>query len=527
MRLLPQMVQRPRVNLFTSFPDWGFGNVRNAFRSVPTVALCVWLAGLLLVTRSTARGGDARWFGIHVIDVATGRGVPLVELRTVNDVAFVTDSAGWVAFQEPGLMDREVYFAIESPGYEREKDGFGNRGVRLDVKPGATGEVKLRRTNIAERIARLTGQGIYRDSTLLGQPAPLAVPNLNAGVLGQDSVQAVPYGDRIFWLWGDTNLAHYPLGNFRTTAATTPLDAAPERLDFRYFTDPEHPDRVRGMIRETEPGPVWLFGLLTVPDAAGKPALLAHYSRHRSLAEVAEHGLVRFDDASGLFEKQTRLDLAETWRFPRGNAVRVTDADGDYWYFAAPFAHTRVAATLDAVLDPTRYEALAWDGAKYAWTAAQPPTTQPAETALIRSGKRPASAARFATVDTATGKPLRLHGGSIAWNDFRHRWTLLAVQEGASESYLGEVWYAEADAITGPWTRAVKVATHPRYSFYNPRQHPFFATDGGRFIYFEGTYTKTFSGNSVATPRYEYNQLLYRLDLADERLHVTPATSAQ
>ncbi len=41
---------------------------------------------------------------------------------------------------------------------------------------------------------------------------------------------------------------------------------------------------------------------------------------------------------------------------------------------------------------------------------------------------------------------------------------------------------------------------------------------GGRLIYFEGTYTQTFSGNPVATPRYDYNQIMYRLDLADPRL---------
>ena len=37
-------------------------------------------------------------------------------------------------------------------------------------------------------------------------------------------------------------------------------------------------------------------------------------------------------------------------------------------------------------------------------------------------------------------------------------------------------------------------------------------------IYFEGTYTHTFSGNEHRTPRYDYNQIMYRLDLADERL---------
>src|SRR4051794_21394928 len=60
---------------------------------------------------------------IRVVDAATGRGVPLVELETVNHLKFVTDNAGRVAFHEPGLMDREVFFTIRSHGYEMKKDG--------------------------------------------------------------------------------------------------------------------------------------------------------------------------------------------------------------------------------------------------------------------------------------------------------------------------------------------------------------------------------------------------------------------
>ena len=39
-------------------------------------------------------------------------------------------------------------------------------------------------------------------------------------------------------------------------------------------------------------------------------------------------------------------------------------------------------------------------------------------------------------------------------------------------------------------------------------------------IYFEGTYTKMFSRDDPGTPRYEYNQIMYRLDLDDPRLAV-------
>jgi hypothetical protein len=58
----------------------------------------------------------------------------------------------------------------------------------------------------------------------------------------------------------------------------------------------------------------------------------------------------------------------------------------------------------------------------------------------------------------------------------------------------------------------VKIVTHDKQSFYNPCHHVFFDADGGRTIYFEGTYTNSFT-SAPATPRYEYNQILYRLNL--------------
>src|SRR5689334_337736 len=76
----------------------------------------------------------------------------------------------------------------------------------------------------------------------------------------------------------------------------------------------------------------------------------------------------------------------------------------------------------------------------------------------------------------------------------------------------------------GPWVYARKVVTHDDYTFYNPRQHPFFDQQGGRRIYFEGTYVTTFaSDKAVPTPRYDYNQMMYRLDLDDARLNLPVA----
>ena len=67
---------------------------------------------------------------------------------------------------------------------------------------------------------------------------------------------------------------------------------------------------------------------------------------------------------------------------------------------------------------------------------------------------------------------------------------------------------------TGPWTEARPVATHDRYSFYNPVLHAEAFRADSPLVHFEGTYVTTFSGNPTPTPRWDYNQVLYQVDLA-------------
>lgn len=483
---------------------------------LPILLLALGLAGL-------SPAAPADFFGIHVVDAATGRGVPLMTLTTTHHQSFVTDSAGWVAFQEPGLMDTEVFFHVSGPGYTLAKDGFGYAGKRLRPKAGTTAEIQVQRTNIAERLYRITGQGIYRDSLLLGQPVPSLSPGPQAGVTGQDSVQAVPWQGRLFWLWGDTNVARYPLGNFQSTCAWSDLPEkgglSPEagiRLD--YLTDPQ--GAPRKMVPLQEKGPVWVFGLLTVKDDQGSDHLLGHYGRYERLDKCIEHGLVEYREALGHFEPVLKLDPGQTWQHPVGNAVRVTEGGQDHFYFMEAWPVTRVRARYTSVLDPAAYEALAWSETAhdYLWQTALPPITQQEETRLIQTGKIPAAQARFQLTDAATGKPVLMHRSSITWNAYRQRWILIGTQQKGDLSYLGEVWYAEAPAPDGPWRKALKIASHPKYTFYNPRHHPFFDQKSGQVIYFEATYTDTFSGNPVPTPFYDYNQVMYRLDLGDERL---------
>src|SRR5262245_39827324 len=125
--------------------------------SLRTTALLI-----LLGLRPAAPAAPADYFAIRVVDQDTGRGVPLVELKTTNDVRHYTDSNGFVAFLEPGLMGQEVFFSVKSHGYEFAKDSFGFRGVRLKPVAGGKATVKVKRLNVAERLYRITGQGIYR-----------------------------------------------------------------------------------------------------------------------------------------------------------------------------------------------------------------------------------------------------------------------------------------------------------------------------------------------------------------------------
>jgi hypothetical protein len=136
------------------------------------------LALIFAIATGNVFGAAPAFFEIQVVDDQTGRGVPLVELETVNHLKFLTDSAGRVALAEPSFENQTVFFNVRSHGYEFPKDGFGMRGARLKVAPGGKEIIKSKRLNIAERLYRNTGEGIYRDSTLLGYKVPIAEPLL-------------------------------------------------------------------------------------------------------------------------------------------------------------------------------------------------------------------------------------------------------------------------------------------------------------------------------------------------------------
>lgn len=489
------------------------------------------------------------WAELRVVDAASNRGVPLVELETVNGLKFLTDNAGRVAFHEPGLMGREVFFTIRSHGYERSKDGFGFAGARVTPRPGKPVEIKVTRRIVAERLCRLTGEGLFRDSLLLGYKPPLALSSNPGRVAGQDSIQAAVYRSKVYCFWGDTLRMEYPLGLYRMAGATIavpdPKDPASDPADgiaFDYFTD-KKTGFARAMmpLPERPEGVVWVSAVFVVPDHKGVEKLVGHYSRRKGLEGEYEQGIAVFNDEKAVFESIKQLPLTETWRRPSGHPIFHEEGGVRWLLFGSPNPNVRVPATLKDVLDPTRYEAftcaqLGGEGKSakpdvgadgkpvWRWQKQLPPTDSKTEYQWVKEKKLNAEYARFCPAGVSTpSERVMLHSGSVRWNAYRKRWVLIAGQIGGKSSFLGEVWYAEASRPTGPFSAAVKVLTHDRQTFYNVCHHSFLDRDGGRTIHFEGTYTNDFSGNPEKTARYNYNQILYRLDLDAEALRAARA----
>ena len=494
----------------------------------------VALFGLILLAMAPASAA-ADVFQVHVIDSLTGRGVPLVEMTPQGGPTLLTDSNGIIALDDSSLLNRSLHLGFRSYGYSEW-------GGTMQTTAGGNVEIAIERRNRAERLYRVTGPGIYEDSVQVGASVPIAKPLHNANVRGQDSVQAAVYKNQIHWFFGDT-LYEAGFGNFRTSGARSALPGQggldpSAGVDLNYFIDAGGSSRQ--MMPLSDPGPVWVDGLFTIPDAFGTERLLTHFSRMdpdpNHLFEVLEHGLALFNDSTQTFQRFQPYSLNAPI-VPRGHAFRHTDNGEDYVYFAEDYPNVRVKADWTHVADVTKWEAFTpllentrFDGANppletdaqgelvFGWKKGADPFSASMLDDLVQRGHLDRDDSPFRLEDHATGRDVRLHRASVHWNEYRRNWIMIGT-ELFGDSLLGEVWFSEAPTPEGPWEDAVKIATHDRgtsgdYSFYNPASHPFLDQEGGRFVYFQGTYANTFSGNPAQTPLYDYNQMMYRLDLS-------------
>jgi hypothetical protein len=332
---------------------------------------------------------------------------------------------------------------------------------------------------------------LFAESQKLGRE----VDWTESGVLGCDSVQNAVHRGKLFWLWGDTTIARYPLGIFDGTSATTAVQPLkkfepPVRLKLNYFTD--NKGSPRGIARMPGEGPTWVTGYASLRDKNGFERLVGSYLKVKPPMEGYEWGLCVWNDATANFEQLRVLWTKSEERpkpppVPDGHPVFCKDEHGQEWVlFGNPLPKLRCPASFEAWQNSEKWEVLNLQE----------------------------------SVPSATGgKPVKPHSGSIAWNLFRKRWVTVFMESFGKPSAFGELWYAEADSPMGPWGPAVKILSHENYTFYNTRIHPEFTPKDSPVLIFEGTYTMQFADRPAPTPRYDYNQIVYRLDLDDAALN--------
>jgi len=511
------------------------------------------------------------YFRIHVIDSETGRGVPLIRLQDTGTCSeYFTDSNGLIAYHEPGLMGRRVYFLVDGHGYSFPKNEYGQRAIELVPKSGGKTIIKIDRIQPAQRLYRITGEGIYHDTLLLGEKPPIDEPVINAGVCGQDSTQTAIYKGKLFWIWGDTKSPRFSgFWNFKVTGAVSDLPddggLDPEvGVNLRYFAADDFTKQMAPL-----PGGYlyWLGSLHTVVDDRGEERLLTYYAKvagsdivdkeipvpapreeddhaHRAMGHgkfrLVAWGRALFNDETEVFEslEEHEFDPESIGRYGHGPFVHAENGM-EYLVFSRGTPCVRVPRDLASLGNPSAAEVFTClrpgchkaetpedidrddqGGLRWAWKKDTNALDMQEAERLVHAGILKESERFVRFTDASTGQMIWARG-HIAYNPYRNRWIGILLQVGGS-SALGEVWYLEADTMLGPWVYARKIVTHNNYSFYNVLQHPYFAKDGGRTIFFEGTYTYTFTHplNTHPTPRYDYNQIMYMLDLEDSRLYL-------
>jgi hypothetical protein len=293
-------------------------------------------------------------------------------------------------------------------------------------------------------------------------------------------------------------------------------------IPFNYFVDATSGfARAMMPLPERPEGVVWIDGLTVVKGNDGQDTMVAHYSRRRGLAEELEHGLAKYEDDKSIFRVLEKLDDPSEWRHPHGHSVKINDGDKSWLYFGNPFPTIRVQDTYAAVQDIQQYEAfspLTSDSntyKKWHWSRTEKPFGANEEHEWFNRKKKNDDEFRYLPVNHADPQErIFFHSGSLHWNSYRKKWIVIGCRIYGKDSLLGEVWYTESESPTGPFKHAIKIASHDKQSFYNVCHHDYLDRDGGRIVYFEGTFTNSFSGNPYQTPRYNYNQVLYRLDLS-------------
>jgi len=539
---------------------------KNSFLSLPVLFL------LLVLMQVITSKMSSPYHTIKVVDKETQRGIPMVNLTTTNMISHFTDSNGVVAFFELGLMDSTVYFEIVADGYEFDKDAIGFSGAAVFVSSGGRTVLNMTRTQIAHRLYRSTGEGIYRDSLMVGesiQNGKIATDFaykkflINSQVMGLDSSMMCLFKNRIYMFYGDTLKPSYVLGNFHATGAT--IDQSQLNIEFglniSYITTDDNSQKInthhsqatrdrsiRGESSFVKPmapieplsEPTWIHDIVSLRDAQGTEHMMGAYYKPPNGDVAEKRGLIRWNEKLTQFEKIADVLAYERdhiWPVDGGHPLIVDN----YVYFGQPYPMIRCKASVEGFTQLSSYEAFTClkpsttipnndlnaiqldrgDDGKliWSWKVNTSPLTIYQLNTLVEKGvikRDEAYYLQLRSVDDPS-KNILAAAGSVSWNQYRKKYVMIAEQSFGESSFIGEVWYSEADEPHGPYVYAKKVVTHKTRDFYNPVHYSLFDQQDGRIIFFEGTYVNTFD-KAHPTPRYNYNQQMYKLDLADIKL---------
>lgn len=515
-------------------------------RTLPVIFLflSLTLAGLCF---SAPEAASSPYFRITVIDQETGRGIPAVKLRMTNSGQYWTDNNGVAAVAEPDLLHQKVWFTAEAHGYVHDASSPEIKGIALDLQPGGSATIPLRRINVAQRLYRMTGSGMYRDSILLGDKVPPIPETGKVPVMGQDGGDMVIFKGQCFWLWGDTSVTRFPLGVFQSVAAVSDLPQNggldPDRGVILHYLRKEDGD-VRPVLNlKFEGGRAdWYARPRVARDKEGQERLLTEYVRVNSAMEPQERGLLEYSKKTGFFELIAKYPDSPVFMGGEGGSTvfRHSVKGKELFYFPGPLPFVRHPADYESQRDITAREAFTClkeePGAnktsprldrdqqgrlRWGWKKNASPVTHPRMDKMVKDGLMTNEERWYSLYDIGTGKSVIPHQGSVYWNPYRRRWIGIFVQF-FGDTLAGEIWYSEADTPQGPWVYAKKILTHKwqdqDYSFYLPAQLPAFDKHGGRTIYFKGSFSAFFGDLKTAAPRHDYNIMVYKLELDDPRL---------
>ncbi|EFC48129.1 predicted protein [Naegleria gruberi] len=492
------------------------------------------------------------WFGIvhaltlQFLDAETRRGIPMVMATSTNEVSYVSDSNGIVLILEPGYENQIIWLKVQCDGYQLVKsDEF--QGISLLYTDDESVKLLMKREQLAERLYRSTGEGIFRESFV----AHVDVPNvnretikerflLNSKVTGQDSVMNAIYKGKYYWFYGDTNSISYYLGNFQASGGFTPVEQL-QKFGLSIIPNITYFRNTNGFVKGVAPMqslnlPTWIHALYVDER---QDEMFATFMKPNQELEITKRGLLKWNDDKEKFDLISEIAFEKFFSFPIDGSHVVAHRKGvkslDGWiYFGQPFplVRTRNYQDLSSYQSYTPLKAntnsynlsnvqLDFNETSgqliYDWKSTTSPISAEQMMNLVLMGKIKKEQAKFIDlIDHETGKEIIAHAGTVNFNQFRNKYIMILEQFGdnSSPSILGEIYYSEGETPLGPFKYATKIVSHKftKHDFYNPSHHVEYDEMGGKVIYFEGTFANTWT-NTAPLPRYNYNQQMYRLDI--------------